>query len=99
MKLSWTPKVIASAALSVGLLGSGIGTSLVSAQPAQPESQRPYDERSGYANRTTEPSGRFDFGWLGLLGLFGLFGRRRSAIEEPRGTYERRETYEPRPTH
>jgi MYXO-CTERM domain-containing protein len=86
--------VIASATLAVGLLG--IGTSVANAQP---EAQRPNDERSGYANRTTEPSGRFDLGWLGLLGLFGLFGRRRSTIQEPRGTYERRETYEPRPTH
>jgi MYXO-CTERM domain-containing protein len=96
MKLSLTQKVIAPAALAVALLGSGIGASVVSAQT---ESQRPDDGRSGYANRTAEPAGRFDWGWLGLLGLFGLLGKRRSAIQEPRGTYERRETYEPRPTH
>jgi MYXO-CTERM domain-containing protein len=93
MKLSWNRKMIASATLAVGLLG--IGTSVASAQSDSPNR---YGDASSYTNRTTESGGRFDWGWLGLLGLFGLLGRRRTVMEEPRGMYERRETYEPRPT-
>jgi hypothetical protein len=93
MKLLGTGKVIASATLAVGLLGSGMGTSVASAQPNSPSR---YEDRTGQANRTTDLGGGFDWGWLGLLGLFGLLGMRRTYTTEPRGTYERRETYEPR---
>jgi hypothetical protein len=62
MKRLGTGKVIVSATLAVGLLGSGMGTSVASAQPNSPSR---YEDRTGQANRTTDLGGGFD--WAGLV--------------------------------
>src|SRR5262245_38741777 len=89
LMLSLTRKMIVSAALAMGLLTSG---GVANAQTTR------YDERTGTANRTEYGGGGFDWGWLGLLGLFGLLGARGRVRHDVHGTFDRRETYEPRPT-
>jgi hypothetical protein len=89
-------RLIPSAFIAVGLLGSGVG------QVARAQDQpRPYSEyRQNYPDQGTYRRSHGNWGLLGLCGLFGLLGARRGRTYESTGrTTGRIEgTYEPRPT-
>lgn len=82
MKFNSLPKVIASAALAVGLAVLP-STLSASAQTAAPNDM---------TTTTTDNAGDrdFDWGWLGLLGLVGLAGLAKRS-EEPSVRYRERD--------
>jgi hypothetical protein len=95
-------RLIPSAFITVGLLGSGVGQVARAQTPVEP---RPYSEyRQNYPDQGTYRRSYGNWGLLGLCGLFGLLGARRGRTYDTTGrTYEStgpiERTYEPRPTH